>query len=107
MIENRIEIFKSKDNQIELTVKLENETVWLTQKQITSLFDRDRTVVTKHINNIFLEGELDKNSVCAFFAHTAEDGKSYETQYYNLDVIISVGYRVKSNRGTQFRQCGL
>ena len=103
-MEKQIEIYKSSDNQIEIEVQLKNETVWLTQKQITILFERDRTVVTKHINNVFSEGELDKNSVCAKFAHTAEDGKIYETQYYNLDVIISVGYRVKSQRGTQFRQ---
>jgi len=85
-------------------VMLEQETVWLTQKQITELFDRERTVITKHIGNIFKEKELEEKSVCAKFAHTAGDGKTYETQYYNLDVIISVGYRVKSKRGTQFRQ---
>ena len=101
---NQIEIYKSADNKIELQVNLDKDTVWLTQKQITVLFERDRTVITRHINNVFNEGELDKNSVCANFAHTAEDGKTYETQYYNLDVIISVGYRVKSKRGTQFRQ---
>lgn len=101
---NEIEIYKTSDNRIELEVNLDKDTVWLNQKQITLLFDRDRTVINKHINNVFREGELDKNSVCAFFAHTAEDGKTYETQFYNLDVIISVGYRVKSKQGTQFRQ---
>lgn len=101
---NEIEIYKTSDNRIELQVNLDKDTVWLNQKQITLLFDRDRTVINKHINNVFREGELDKNSVCAFFAHTAEDGKTYETQFYNLDVIISVGYRVKSKQGTQFRQ---
>ena len=97
-------IYKAKDGSQQLEVKLDEETVWLTQKQITELFDRDRTVIAKHIGNIFKEGELKEKSVCANFAHTAGDGKTYEVQYYNLDVIISVGYRVKSKRGTQFRQ---
>lgn len=97
-------IYKAKDGSQQLEVKLDEETVWLTQKQITELFDRDRTVIAKHIGNIFKEGELKEKSVCAKFAHTAGDGKTYEVQYYNLDVIISVGYRVKSKRGTQFRQ---
>lgn len=97
-------IYKAKDGSQQLEVMLEQETVWLTQKQITELFDRERTVITKHIGNIFKEKELEEKSVCAKFAHTAGDGKTYETQYYNLDVIISVGYRVKSKRGTQFRQ---
>lgn len=88
---NEIEIYKTSDNRIELEVNLDKDTVWLNQKQITLLFERDRTVINKHINNVFKEGELDKNSVCAFFAHTAKDGKTYETQFYNLDVIISVG----------------
>ena len=101
---NEIEIYKSKDNQIEIEVQLENETVWLTQKQMALLFDRNRVAITQHINNIFKEGELNKISVCKDFLHTAEDGKTYETQYYNLDVIISVGYRVKSKQGIQFRQ---
>ncbi|MFH2045515.1 MAG: RhuM family protein [Pseudomonadota bacterium] len=103
-MKKQIEIFKSDDNQIQLSVNLDQDTVWLTQKQLTLLFERERSVITKHINNIFKEGELNKDAVCAFFAHTAEDGKEYSTQYYNLDVIISVGYRVKSQRGTQFRQ---
>ena len=97
-------IYKAKDGSQQLEVMLEQETVWLTQKQITELFERERTVITKHIGNIFKEKELEEKSVCAKFAHTAGDGKTYETQYYNLDVIISVGYRVKSKRGTQFRQ---
>lgn len=97
-------IYKAKDGSQQLEVMLEHETVWLTQKQITELFERERTVITKHIGNIFKEKELEEKSVCAKFAHTAGDGKTYETQYYNLDVIISVGYRVKSKRGTQFRQ---
>jgi virulence RhuM family protein len=99
-----IEIFQSEDGQIRLEVQLKEETVWLTQKQIGRLFERERSVITKHINNIFKEGELVRNSVCANFAHTAEDGKTYQTRYFSLDVIISVGYRVKSQRGVQFRQ---
>lgn len=86
-----------------MEVRLEEETVWLTQKQISQLFDTERSVITKHINNVFNIGELRKNSVCAKFAHTATDGKTYQTQFYNLDMIISVGYRVNSKMGTQFR----
>lgn len=100
---NEIKIYEIEDKNIELEVSLENETVWLTQKQMSELFDRDRTVITRHINNIFKEEELDKKSVSANFALTANDGKIYNTEHYNLDVIISVGYRVKSKRGTQFR----
>lgn len=99
-----ISLYQSADGQIQLEVSLDKETVWLTQEQICTLFDRDRSVVTKHINNVFKEGELVQDSVCAKFAHTAADGKIYQTQFYNLDVIISVGYRVKSPRGVQFRQ---
>lgn len=102
-MKNEIKIYEIEDKNIELEVNLENETVWLTQKQMSELFDRDRTVITRHINNIFKEEELDKKSVSANFALTANDGKIYNTEHYNLDVIISVGYRVKSKRGTQFR----
>jgi len=77
--------------------------VWLTQKQIAVLFDKSRVTITEHIKNIFGEGELSEISVCRNFRHTADDGKTYGTQYYNLDVIISIGYRVKSPRETQFR----
>ena len=97
-------IYIGEDSSTQIEVRLDSETVWLTQKEITNLFDRDRTVISKHINNVFKEGELEKKSVCALFAHTAEDGKLYQVEYYNLDIIISVGYRVKSKRGTQFRQ---
>ena len=100
-MKNEIILFESEDMTLEVNIK--DETVWLTQKQIADLFSKDRTVITKHITNIFKEGELVKESVCAKNAHTACDGKIYETDYYNLDVIISVGYRVKSKRGTQFR----
>jgi prophage maintenance system killer protein len=98
-----IVIYQAKDKQVQLEVKLEQETVWLSQKQISALFDVDRTVITKHLNNIFGSKELEKNSVCAKFAHTAQDGKVYQTAFYNLDVVISVGYRVNSRRATQFR----
>jgi hypothetical protein len=92
------------DKSIRLDVKLENETVWLTQAQMVLLFERDQSVISRHIRNIFKEGELDKDSVYANFAYTATDGKIYEVEHYNLDVIISVGYRVKSQRGILFRQ---
>ncbi|GAB6008671.1 virulence RhuM family protein [Dysgonomonas reticulitermitis] len=92
------------DNAIQLEVLVENETVWLTQAQMVILFGRDQSVISKHIRNVFKEGELDKISVYAKFAYTAADGKTYIVDYYNLDVIISVGYRVKSKQGTQFRQ---
>ncbi|MEO6219016.1 MAG: RhuM family protein [Ginsengibacter sp.] len=101
---NEVEIYKSPDNQIELQVSLENDSVWLNRRQLTVLFDRDIKTIGKHINNVFVEKELIKNSVVAKFATTAEDGKTYQVEHYNLDVIISVGYRVKSKRGTQFRQ---
>ena len=80
------------------------ETIWATEQQIADIFDRDRTVVGRHIRNSFKEGELDKNSVSAKFAHTAEDGKTYQVNHYNLDTIISVGYRVKSPLATEFRK---
>jgi len=92
------------DSSLELMVLLGNETVWLSQKQMAELFQTTRPNVTIHIKNIFDEKELEENSVSKDFLHTAADGKFYNTKYYNLDVIISVGYRVKSKRGTQFRQ---
>ncbi|WP_416825753.1 virulence RhuM family protein [Helicobacter ganmani] len=101
---NPIIIYQDGANNPAINIRLENETLWLTQRQIAELFDKDRSVITKHIKNIFEEGELVENSVCAKIAHTANDGKTYETLYYNLDMIISVGYRVNSKRATQFRQ---
>ena len=92
------------DEEIKLDVRLENETVWLSIDEMSHLFGRDISVIGKHIRNIFKEGELIKDSVWAKFAYTASDGKTYQVDYYNLDLIISVGYRVKSQRGTQFRQ---
>lgn len=103
-------IIYNPDDSIKLDVWMERETVWLTIKQLAQLFDRDRTVIGRHIKNIFLEGELDPSLVCAKFAHTGEYGRAEgytqtkEVVFYNLDVIISVGYRVKSARGTRFRQ---
>ena len=102
---NSIEIYRSQDGSVQLNVKLENETVWLTQSQMAELFGRDRTVITRHINNCYKEGELDRHVTCAKFAHMGKDqDQTYETTMYNLDVIISVGYRVKSVQGTRFRQ---
>jgi len=90
--------YQAPDGRTRLEVRMEGETVWLTQAQIAELFQRERSVITKHIRNIFEEGELVETSVCANYAQTAADGKTYQTAYYNLDVIISVGYRVKSQR---------
>ncbi len=101
---NKIEIYQASDNQIQVQVLIEQETVWLNRQQMAVLFDRDIKTIGKHIANIFSEGELDSGSVVANFATTASDGKTYQVEYYNLDVIISVGYRVKSRQGTQFRQ---
>ena len=97
-------IFQAQSQANGVEVFYQNETLWLTQKAIAMLFDVDRTVVTKHLKNVFESGELLQDSVCAKFAHTAEDGKTYATQFYNLDAVISVGYRVNSTRATQFRQ---
>lgn len=100
---SEIIIYQSPNGNIKIDVHLENETVWLTHAQMTLLFSKGRTTITEHIQNIFKEGELEENSVCRKFRHAANDGKNYDTKYYNLDVIISVGYRVKSKQGTQFR----
>lgn len=96
-------IYQSDDGLTHIDVKIENETVWLNQDQLSELFQRDKSTISRHIKNIFDEGELDRNSVVAKNATTAADGKTYDVEYYSLDVIISVGYRVKSLRGTQFR----
>ena len=97
-------LYESQDGTIKLDVHFEDETVWLTLDQMASLFSRDKSTISKHIKNIFTEGELAQQSVVANFATTASDGKTYQIAYYNLDVIISVGYRVKSKQGTLFRQ---
>ncbi len=96
-------IYQTPQKEIQLDVRLKEETVWLTQKQMALLFDKGIPAINEHIKNVFKEGELEENSVIRKFRITAADGKMYETQFYNLDVIISVGYRVKSKRGTQFR----
>jgi hypothetical protein len=100
---NEILLYTTAEGKVKIEVLFENETFWLSQKRIAELFGVDRSVVTKHLKNIFESAELDEKSVCAFFAHTATDGKKYQTQFYNLDAIIAVGYRVNSHRATQFR----
>jgi hypothetical protein len=97
-------VFTKQNSQDSIEVRVQNENVWLTQDRISRLFDVDRSVVTKHLKNVFETNELEEISVCAKFAHTAADGKTYNTKFYNLDAIISVGYRVNSIRATQFRQ---
>ena len=96
--------FKLQEKDKGIQVKYENETLWMTQKAIAELFDVQRPAITKHLLNIFEDKELDKNSVCSKMEHTATDGKKYQTEYYNLDAIISVWYRVNSIRATQFRR---
>ena len=103
MKDNQIIIYKTEDGVTKIDVRLENETVWLSLDQIAELFQRDKSTISRHIKNVFEEGELQKDAVVANFATTATDGKTYQVDHYNLDVIISVGYRVKSLRGTQFR----
>jgi prophage maintenance system killer protein len=98
-----IVLYRTQGGRTELGVRLDADTLWLTQKQMAELFATERSVITKHVRNICTSGELEENSVCAKFAHTAADGKKYQTAFYNLDLIISVGYRVNSIRGTQFR----
>ncbi|MFK7906392.1 MAG: RhuM family protein [Chitinophagales bacterium] len=100
---SNILIYEVENGQTQIEVQLENETVWLTQKQMGILFERKTPTVNEHIKNIFKEGELEKDSVIRKSLTTASDGKNYNTNHYNLDVIISVGYRIKSKRGTQFR----
>jgi hypothetical protein len=108
--ENQIEIYQAQDGSTQINVQFEQDTVWLNQEQLTTLFNRDRTVIGRHIRNIFKEQELVEEEVCAKFAHTTQHSavkgktQSQNTKYYNLDVIISVGYRVKSKQGTQFRK---
>lgn len=96
-------LYTDDKGQVSLEVSLENETVWLSQKQMAELFDKNVKTINEHIGNVFKEGELEQNAVIRNFRITASDGKTYDVAHYNLDVIISVGYRVKSKRGTQFR----
>jgi hypothetical protein len=108
-MKDEIIIYQADEASTRLEVRIDNETVWLSIEQIGILFGRDRTVINRHINNIFKEGELQKDVVCAFFAHTTQHGavkektQTKKLECFNLDVIISVGYRVKSKQGTQFR----
>lgn len=99
----QVVIYKDNNGQVTVDVRVSEETIWLTQAQIAQLFDKERSVVTKHITKILREKELE-DSVCAKFAHTGSDGKSYQTWYYNLDMIISIGYRVNSKRAIDFRR---
>ena len=101
---SNILIYQSEDGHTKIETKLENETVWLTQSQLCELFQKSKATISEHIKNIFVEGELVEELVVRNFRTTAQDGKSYNTNYYNLDVIISVAYRVKSLQGTKFRQ---
>jgi hypothetical protein len=96
-------LYTSQDGEVRVDVFVNDETVWLTQKAMQELFDRSKSTVSEHISNVFKEGELEEIQVVRKFRTTADDGKDYEVSYYNLDVIISVGYRIKSQRGTQFR----
>lgn len=101
---SEILIYQTEDGSTKIQTRLENETVWLTQAQMAELFGKSKKTISEHISNIFKEGELVENSVIRNFRTTAADGKKYATNFYNLDVIISVGYRVKSLQGTKFRQ---
>lgn len=104
MENSNILIYQNESGDTKIETRLEDETVWLTQAQMADLFQKSRVNITEHISYIFKEGELDAAAVCRKFRHTAADGKKYDTTFYNLDVIISVGYRVKSHQGTKFRQ---
>ena len=101
-MENEIILFE--DQNVKLEVNMKDETVWLSQQQMADLFDKSRKTITRHIQNIYKDEELEESAVCSFFEHTAKDGKIYNIQYYNLDMIISVGYRVKSKKGIIFRK---
>lgn len=101
--DTNIIMYTTEDGLTKIEANFDNDTVWLSIDQMAELFQRDKSTISRHIKNIFTEGELNRNSVVANFATTASDGKTYQVDYYNLDVIISVGYRVKSHRGTQFR----
>lgn len=103
-IQKNIVIYQAKNGAIELRGDFKHETVWATQVQIAEAFNTERSVITKHIRNIFKDKELDEKTVCAKFAHTADDGKTYQVQFYNLDVILAVGYRTNSSRAIEFRK---
>ena len=101
---SEIIIYQTTDNEIRIQTRLQDETVWLTQANLCELFQKSKATISEHIKNIFKEGELTENSVVRKFRTTADDGKSYNIKHYNLDIIISVGYRVRSPQGTRFRQ---
>lgn len=101
---NQIEIYQTADGSLQLPVHIQEDSVWLSAAQLVTLFGRDKSVISRHISNLFKEGELARKAVVANFATTAEDGKTYQVDHYNLDVIISLGYRVKSQQGVRFRQ---
>lgn len=101
--QSEILMYQTDDGVTKIDVQIDNDTVWLSLDQMSDLFQRDKSTISRHMKNIFDEGELTRNAVVANFATTAADGKRYNVDYYNLDVIISIGYRVKSLRGTQFK----
>ena len=103
-MENAVEIYRKGEGRVVFRVDMDGETIWARQEQLAELFDVDRTVITRHLRNIFRSGELEESAVCAKNAHTASDGKTYMTNFYNLDAIISVGYRVNSRKATDFRK---
>jgi hypothetical protein len=102
--QQQVHLFVSEDGQAQLEVALEQETVWLSQAQMAELFGTKRPAITKHLSNIYKSGELDEQTTCSILEHMAEHGQRYRTKHYNLDAIISVGYRVNSMRATQFRK---
>ena len=103
MLPQQIQIYTSADGQVRLDVSLDQETVWLSQAQMSELFGTKRPAITKHLSNIYKSGELEEQGTSSFLEHMAEHGQHYKTKQYNLDAIISVGYRVNSSRATQFR----
>ena len=102
--ENKLLIYQAKNGAIEFKGDIKKETIWATQAQIAQLFNIQRPAITKHLKNIFESKELEEKAVCSILEHTADDGKKYKTQFYNLDAIISVGYRVNSKTATEFRK---
>ena len=101
---NDLQVYQSADGAIQLSVKVDDDSIWLTQNQMADLFDTKRPAITKHLGNIFKSEELQKDSVSSILERTASDGKKYKTKHYNLDTIISVGYSVNSKKAAQFRQ---
>jgi len=100
---NELLVYQSEDGALSLNVAVKEQSIWLTQQQMAELFDTKRPAITKHLGNVFKSDELVENSVCSILELTASDGKNYKTKHYNLDAVISVGYRVNSKRATQFR----